>query len=412
MVEGSEATSPSPRRLRVLHVIASVDPSGGGPIEGVKRHGEAMRDRVQQEVVSLDRPDAPHVLDFPVKVYALGVASGVSAGSDTLRRFGYTPRLVPWLKANAGRYDAVIVNGIWNYASVAGARALPGAGVPYYVFTHGMLDPWFRKIKPVKHLVKQLSWLAFEGRLLHGARAVLFTCQEERLRAEGQFFGYRYNAEVVRYGAPDVGGNTAVQVATFRQACPALGANPYLLFLSRIHPKKGCDLLIRAFAEIAPNEPNLHLVMAGPCQDGWSTKLREEAARLGVQDRIHWPGMLSGDAKWGAFRGAQVFVLPSHQENFGIAVAESLACATPVLITDKVNIWREVEAAGAGLVAGDDQSGVTSLLSRWISEPLEARRRRRDAARACFEAHFDVRTAAHELADRIAAVAEGSTLAR
>ena len=404
----SAAIPPSNRRLRLLHLIASVDPRGGGPIEGLIRQEEVTRARAAKEVVSLDPPDAAFVRDFPFKIHALG--DGRSR-PPPLRAIGYTPHLVPWLRSHVADYDAVIVNGLWNYAAVGGARALPGGSTPYYVFPHGMLDPWFRETKPFKHWVKQASWLAFEGLLLAGAEAVLFTSEEERRRAEGQFLGHRYRSKVVAYGAADVGGDATHQRQAFAEACPRLAGRPYLLFLSRIHPKKGCDILIRAFAGLVKAEPDLQLVMAGPDQDGWGVALRQEALGLGVSERIHWPSMLVGDAKWGAFRGAEAFILPSHQENFGIAVAESLACSTPVLISDKVNIWREVEASGAGLVAPDDQEGVSALLARWTALPSAARQRMRLAARGCFEMQFDVRAAAADMLNRIEREIGGAFLA-
>ena len=112
-------------------------------------------------------------------------------------------------------------------------------------------------------------------------------------------------------------------------------------------PRVGDEGWVRVVAEVAPD---LDLVMAGPDQVGWMAELKGLAERLGVAGRIHWPGLMTGRAKWGALAGAEAFILPSHQDSFGVAVGEALGCGTPVLITDKVNIWREVRACGAGLV--------------------------------------------------------------
>ena len=145
---------------------------------------------------------------------------------------------------------------------------------------------------------------------------------------------------------------------------PELKGRKFILFLSRIHPKKGVDLLIQAFARHAKTFPEIDLVIAGPDQTGSKSALQKLARELGVDNRIYWPGMLSGDAKWGAFRSAEFFVLPSHQENFGIVVAEAMALSKPVLITNKVNIWREIEADGAGLVVNDDVEGIAAGLRK------------------------------------------------
>src|SRR5262249_60464072 len=104
-------------------------------------------------------------------------------------------------------------------------------------------------------------------------------------------------------------------------------------------------MMIEPLAGVAAEEPRLHLLMAGPDQTGWVRQLKTRAEALDVADRITWPGMLQGDAKWGAFYCSEAFMLPSHQENFGISVAEAIGCGLPVLISDKVNIWREVQGA-------------------------------------------------------------------
>ena len=130
-------------------------------------------------------------------------------------------------------------------------------------------------------------------------------------------------------------------------------------------------MLLQAFAQVAGTDPALHLVMAGPDQAGWRPALERQAQELGIASRVTWTGMLSGDLKMGAFHAAEVFVLPSHQENFGIAVAEALACGLPVLISNKVNIWREIKEDQAGFVAQDDVTGTRQLLQQWLNASPE-----------------------------------------
>ena len=174
---------------------------------------------------------------------------------------------------------------------------------------------------------------------------------------------------------------------------------PVLLFLGRIHPKKGCDLLIDAFARVAREHPQLTLVLAGPDTSNWQGALQSQAARLGIEDQVCWPGMLKGDLKWGAFLASEAFVLPSHQENFGIAVAEALGCARPVLISDKVNIWREVSDAGAGLVASDTVEGTERCLRRWLDATPDQRAAMGARARDLFHRRFTVEAMAKSLID-------------
>jgi glycosyltransferase involved in cell wall biosynthesis len=376
--------------LRILRVISTLRPSAGGPREGLILSTEALaRDGHMTEAATCDPPDATWLKDIALCVHPLGPSIG--------RSYFFTPRLVPWLKANRDRFDVVIAHGVWNFASVATWRGLKGGRTPYLLFTHGMLDPYFGRAQPWKWRAKQAFWWALEGRALSDAAAVLFTTEEERQLATQAFPGHRYRARVVAYGAAQPGGDPHAQVESFRAALPALGTNPFLLFLSRIHPKKGCDLLLEAFAFLADRRPDLHLVIAGPDETGWRAQLERLAVELGISQRVHWPGLLAGDRKWGAFGACEAFVLPSHQENFGIVVAEAMGCGAPVLITNKVNIWREVEAVGAGLVSSDDRQGVTDLLSRFLELGPAERRLMGERAKAAARERFSIEAAAADL---------------
>jgi glycosyltransferase involved in cell wall biosynthesis len=368
--------------MRLLHVLSSASPDMGGPLEGVRQRGL----RLQQlghtvELVTLDDPTQGFVREFPLPVHALGPSRGV---------YRYNSKLVPWLKMHAAGFDAVIVNGLWQYHSLGVWRALRNTGVPYFVFTHGMLDPWFKHAYPLKHFKKWLYWPWSDYRVLRDARAVLFTSEEECLAARQSFWLYRAKERVVAYGTADPPTDAAELRERFLVAHPELRERRLLLFLSRIHVKKGCDLLIRAFAAIAAAEPSMHLVIAGPDQTGWVQELKGLAQQLGVAERVTWPGMLQGQMKWGAFHCAEAFVLPSHQENFGIAVAEALGCGVPVLISDKVNIWREVLAHNAGMVAPDTEKGTQDLLRRWLSLAPEQQRAMAVQARSLFEQRFTI----------------------
>lgn len=346
--------------MKILHVIGSVNPKNGGPIEGIRQlHGPMMSAHVRVDVVCCDPPDAPWLANSGLsKVIALG---------PSRFKYAHCKGLLPWLRENAANYDAVIVNGLWQYPGLAVWRALVGTATPYFVFTHGMLDPWFKHAYPLKHLKKWLYWPWAEYRVLRDARRVVFTCEDERLLARESFWLYKANEVVTSYGTASPPAESQALKEKFLDAFPELRGKRLALFLSRIQAKKGCDLLIEAFARVAQQDATLHLVMAGPDQEGWVAKLQAQATRLGIADRISWPGMLQGDLKWGAFYAAEVFCLSSHQENFGIVVAEALACGKPVLISDKVNIWREIEADKTGFVDSDTVDGTVRNLERWLA---------------------------------------------
>jgi glycosyltransferase involved in cell wall biosynthesis len=374
-------------------VISSLDPAGGGPVEGVRRLSDvATRRGHRVEIATLDALGSDWRQSFSCPVHELG--------PGRLGNYRYAPRFTQWLRGNARRFDAVVVNGLWQYHGLATRAALHGTGVPYFVFTHGMLDPWFRRQYPLKHAKKWLYWPWGEYRVLRDARAVLFTCEEERRLARLSFPLYRANEHIVPYGTPGAGGDARAQRERFDTLHPALRDKRILLFLGRIHPKKGVDLLIEAFGAVAQCDPLLHLVIAGPDTGGEQPALERRAETL-VPGRVTWTGMLSGDMKWGAFHRADAFVLPSHQENFGIAVAEALSCGLPVLISDKVNIWREIIADGAGLIAPDTAEGTKDLLRRWLNMDAITRGQMRAQARQCFERRFHIEASANSLLDTL-----------
>ncbi len=379
--------------MRILRSIHSVNPAGGGPIEGIKQVARVHQAAGHEtEIVSLDAPDDAWVKECPVKVHALG--PGRSS-------YGYSGRLVPWLAGHRKDYDAVVVSGLWQYSGFGVWRALHGTDTPYFVFPHGMLDPWFKKTYPLKHWKKWTYWPWADYRVLRDARAVLFTSEEERRAARESFWLYRCHEVVVNYGISGPTGDDSAQRQMVLERYPGLRGKRLFLFLGRIQEKKGCDLLIRAFAKIATADDSMQLVLAGPDQTGWTQDLQALAAELKIAGKLLWTGMLSGDLKWGMLRLAETFILPSHQENFGIAVAEALACGTPVLISNKVNIWREIEAAGAGLVADDTEAGTLDLLQRWLALSEMERTAMRKKSRDAFESRFEIRRAAASLLDAI-----------
>jgi glycosyltransferase involved in cell wall biosynthesis len=155
--------------------------------------------------------------------------------------------------------------------------------------------------------------------------------------------------------------------------------------------------LIEAFAKVLGSNADWRLVIAGPDQVGWQSKLKHRAEQLGVASRITWTGIIHGAMKWGALQAAEFLALPSHQENFGIVVAEALAAGAPTLISNKVNIWREVEAAGAGIVAPDTLEGTCRLLQNYVDLPGTEQQAMRVRARQCFAEYFDIEKAAQNL---------------
>ena len=247
--------------MKLLHVVPTINPATGGVAEGVRQIATAnIKMGHVVEVATLDSADESWLQNLPFKVHPLGPSK---------LGYRYSSNLIPWLRENTSSFDAVIVDGLWQYHGYATWKVMRKMKVPYYVFTHGMLDPWFKKTYPLKHLKKWMYWPWAEYRILRDAKAVLFTCEEERILSSESFWLFKCRPKVVSYGTLAPAGDPALQREKLFKKYPILRNKRLFLYLSRIHQKKGCDLLIQAFAKVANRDKSLHLVIAGPDETGW-----------------------------------------------------------------------------------------------------------------------------------------------
>ena len=372
----------------ILHVVRSLRAETGGLVEAVKNLSAGMRELGQASTtVSLDPADA-----------ALADGSTIVLGR-TSHGYGRSPDYVPWLREHRGDFDAVIVHGLWQQQGFGAWQALRGTKTPYFVFTHGMLDPWFKRTYPLKHVKKWLYWPWAEYRVLRDAAGVCFTSEEERRAARQSFWLYRARELITPLGLGGPPREPAQLRETFLNAHPVLRARPFLLFLGRIHPKKGLEQLLNAYAGVLGQRADAPgLVIAGPAvSEEYLESLKRLAVELGMDHAVRWIGMVTGELKWGALSACEAFVLLSHQENFGMAVVEALACGTPVLVSKQVNIWREIVADGAGWAVQDNEAGAAEVLAQWQLMPAGQRAAMAAAARGCFERRYAARAAAENL---------------
>jgi len=383
--------------MKILHVIASMDPAHGGPAQGIRNLDTAMRIvGVEREVVCLDASDALYLGRDKFKIHALGKGIGP---------WRYNSKLKRWLLSNLERFDVVIINGLWLYTGFITWRTIQRmklsnsqVKIPkLFVMPHGMLDPYFQKApeRKWKSRRNKIYWKLIEKRVINDADGLLFTCQTELLLAREAFENYCPRQEHnVGYGIvpPPLFEPTMADALLIQ--CPELAGQKYWLFLSRIHPKKGIDNLIKAYLEIHRKFSSKtcipKLVIAGPgMNSAYGEALKQGVEKAPELDgSVIFPGMMSGEFKWGAFYGCEAFILPSHQENFGIAVVEALACGKPVLISNQVNIWREIEENGSGIIAADDVSGAEQLLTSWLNLSIDQRTIMHKQATKTFERYF------------------------
>lgn len=389
------------KSMRVLHVVAGMDPKMGGVSKAVRMIITGLNEfNINNETVSLDPPDAHYLKADPFPIHAVGIGK---------TPWAYNSQLFSWLQDNLERFDVVIVHGLWLYTSHAVKKAVlsfkkRNKKTPkFFVMPHGMLDPYFqrasgRKLKAIRNWI---FWKLIERKVVNHADGLLFTCEMEQVLARKTFVPYKPKKElVVGLGVEAPPKFTKVMEEEFLRKTGLKSNDRYLLSISRIHEKKGVDLLISAYLNLKQSHVELPvLVIAGP---GLETEYGQKIQLLASKSSdIRFLGMLTGDVKWGAFYGCEAFVLPSHQENFGIAVVEALACGKPVLISDQINIWKEIVDSGSGLVAEDTESKIQEMLGNWPQLPDDKKKLMGVKARSCYEKYFDMKAAAHRLADAI-----------
>ena len=278
---------------------------------------------------------------------------------------------------------------------------------------HGMLDPWFQQAshRRLKALRNRLWWALAERATVCRADGFLFTSQEECRLAS---LGFRdippIRGWVVGLGTDGPPPLHPSMRDAFREACPGMGERPFLLYLGRIVSKKGIDILMDAWGDLLRASQNPGgmpwLVIAGP---GWETPygralLAKRSSDPLLTAGVLTAGLLAGDAKWGALMGCEAFVLTSHQENFGVTVAEALSCGRPVLVSRGVNIHATVTNTRSGLACQPEREDVRRMLSEWMALDGEARALMSVAAADTWRAHFMLPDTARRMVEAISAV--------
>ncbi|NDC76515.1 MAG: glycosyltransferase [Chitinophagia bacterium] len=402
--------------LRILHVIDSMDPASGGAPAAIRQLIPHMREiGVDAEVVCFDGDtDGSGVHDsFPM--HRLGPGKGP---------WRYHPKFRAWLGRALPHFDACIVHGLWlynGYATTKAARRLRSrtsdAAPRVLVMPHGMLDPWFQQAahRRIKALRNRLWWALVERATLRRSDGLLFTSQEERRLASLVFQDLpSARGWVIGLGTDGPPEWQPSRRNAFREACPGVGEKPFLLYMGRIDPKKGIDILMDAWGDLLRASQDRGdmpwLVIAGP---GWETPYGRAllAKRSGdplLAAGVLTTGMLAGDAKWGALIDCEAFILTSHQENFGVTVAEALSCGRPVLVSRGVNIHATVTNTRSGLTCSPGRMDVRRMLTEWMSMDGNARDRMSVAAIDAWRAHFTLHETARRLVEALTVEVSGT----
>jgi len=350
--------------MKILHVIANLAPRYGGPAKACVAMAQAVARLGHQVSIYTTNQDGPFELAVPVDrpVWQDGVEIRYFPIQPP-RFWGTSWPLAGALARQIRDFDLCHIHSLYLFHDLVAGHYCRKYAIPYLVRPHGTLDPYLHRRHRLRKAIMEV-W--FENRNLRRAAALHFTSEEERRLAQ-PFSGGAPGA-VVPLGVDLREFQYLPEPGRFRRRYPEIGDKQIILFLGRINFKKGLDLLVQALARVVCGRDDFHLVVAGPDNDGWGGRVQEWLKQAGLLDRTTFPGMLLGEEKLAALQDAQMFVLPSYSENFGLAVVEAMACSLPVVISDQVNIWREVETAGAGLVGPCEAASLATNLERLLAD--------------------------------------------
>jgi glycosyltransferase involved in cell wall biosynthesis len=276
--------------------------------------------------------------------------------------FYYAPALPGWLNDNLYHYDIVIVHGIWTYFGWAARMACQKVGKPYLLFVHGSLDGWALKYHGYKKLP---YWHLVEKYNFQGSSGVLALCRDEE--AQIRAMGIQKPVGIIPHSLVFPLSMLDEPRQQLAKNWPELSEKPFVYFMSRLHPKKGLDILLAAWKHVCHCYPGWRLVIAGPDEDGYQSKLLEQVKTLSIQDTVIFTGLVTGDIKTALLQSAALFVLPSYSEGVPLAVIEALGYSLPVLITTDCHL-PEVAKAGAGLIILPETDSIIVNLDRLMAD--------------------------------------------
>lgn len=350
---------------KVLHVIPSVSLQRGGPSQLIRTIGVSLCEAGIETHVATTDDDGRGVLDVPCGVPICENGVTYWFFHRQTRFYTFSSALGSWLARHVADYDLVHIHALFSYSSVAAAYWARRRGLPYIVRPLGTLNRWgMQKRRPI---LKNLSFRLIESRILRGAAAVHYTSDQER--QEALALGVTARAEIIP-NALEVRAGTW-KIGDFRARYPMTADRPIVLFMSRFDAKKGLDMLLPAFVQVRAQLPEAILVLAGSGDQGFVNRLEQDCNRLGLETDVLWAGFLTGEDKRAALADADVFVLPSYSENFGIAAIEAMDAGVPVIISDQVGIHREVSDAKAGVVIPCDVARLADAILRLLRNPRE-----------------------------------------
>lgn len=366
--------------MRILHVIHSVDPRSGGPSHALREMTRAQLDSGHEITVLATAVQSAEPWS-PAYEYAQQMSDDSAfAGADfrilpaygrrrPWSRWAYTPSarhiLNSLLQDRSNPPDVVHIHGTFSHLTTVAAQVSYANGVPYVLRPAGSLNA--KCLEQGASRVKAAFIRLLLNRELKRAACVHAMSESEAI--ELSLFVPANRVAVVPHGI-NIPRPSTTSANVFLERFPMVRGRPCILFLSRLHPKKQVSVLVEAFGQIRERVPDAVLVVAGS-DSGDLSNAKHAANREHVGDRVIFSGFLEGETKADAFRAADVFALPSIDENFGVAVVEAMAHGTPVLVTPGVAAHVHVDASGCGMTVDGTRDAMADALLRILASNRE-----------------------------------------
>lgn len=360
----------SDRRIRALHVIPSLSLKHGGPSYAIRAMARALASVDVDVTIATTDDDGNHArLKVPLGVHVQEDRATVYYFRRNILPYKVSFGLRQWLNQNIARFDVVHIHALFSFSSKTAANSARRHGVPYIIRPLGVLNRW--GLENRRAFLKRISLPLLEIPMIRDAAAIHYTSEAERLEAS------RINEKIAAQRSVVI--PLPVEMAKgnaedFLRRFPEIAGRRVILFLSRIDQKKGLELLLEAFSEVHRKVPDVALLIAGGGAPGYLGQLQRRAEQLLIANAAIWTGYISGACKAGALAAADVFILPSSSENFGIAAAEALAAGVPTIATEGVAISDDIRAHDAGIVVKSAAGEIANAIFRILTQPEDASR--------------------------------------
>ncbi len=375
------------RKTKILRIISTLNPEYGGPSRAIIDSSIILNlNGIDVDILTCDNPKQSFFKSKKIKV--------INMGPSLLGTYWFSFKLFYWLIKNRKKYDSFIVHGIWQFKTLIASLLLKKN---YYVFLHGQLDPFFKK-NFIKTLKKKLYWILIEKKNLLNAKYLLLTSKGEKQTLKKTFVNTdKMKKKIIKYGIIKPVINKKELTKIFYKKFKNFKEKKFYLFLGRFHEKKGCEIIIESVNNLK-NSFNDLVLMAGPLNNSlYEEKINSLIKKYNLENKIIISNGLFNNLKWAAIQECKAMLLPSHGENFGVSLVESLCFSRPVLTTNKVNIYKDILHYNAGLVSNNTVKSFTKILKKFDNYDNKILHKLSKNSFNCFDKNFNLRNKNNDL---------------